>query len=176
MYLTVELRGSWEQDASARALAEANANSVAELCFGLILDLARRISAHDRLMREGGWSRIAMERQIELRHKTLGIVGLGAIGSRMAQIGVSTFNMTVLVCDPDVTAERVDQLGARLADLHTVMEKSDVVTIHVPLDKETWHLIGEKELMLMKPNAIFINASRGQVVNEQALIRILEEN
>lgn len=156
-------------------VAEANANSVAEICFGMILDLARRISAHDRLMREGGWGRIEMERQIEIRHKTLGIVGLGAIGSRMAQIGANAFEMTVLVNDPYITEERADQVCATIVDLPTVMKTSDVVTIHVPLNEETRYLIGEKELQLMKPTAIFINASRGPVVDEKALIKVLEE-
>lgn len=156
-------------------VAEANANSVAELCFGMILDLARRISAHDRLMRAGGWGRVEMERQIEIRHKTLGIVGLGAIGSRIAQIGRSAFDMTILACDPYVTGERADQLGAKLVDLPTVMKESDVVTIHVPLNEETRHMIGEKELGFLKPTALFINASRGPVVDEEALIKALKE-
>ncbi len=155
-------------------VAEANANSVAELCFGMILDLVRRISAHDRLLRKGGWGRVEMERQVEIRHKTLGIVGLGAIGSRMAQIGGGAFDMKVIVYDPYVTGERADQLGAKLVDLPTVMKKSDVVTIHVPLNEDTRHMIGEKELGLMKPTAIFINASRGPVVDEKALIKILK--
>ncbi|UCD73150.1 MAG: hydroxyacid dehydrogenase, partial [Candidatus Bathyarchaeota archaeon] len=156
-------------------VAESNANSVAEICFGMILDLARRISAHDRLMREGGWGRVEMERQIEIRHKTLGIVGLGAIGSRMAQIGANAFEMTVLANDPYITGDRADQVCALLVDLPTVMKKSDVVTIHVPLNEETRHMIGEKELRMMKPTAIFINASRGPVVDEKALIKILKE-
>ena len=156
-------------------VAESNANSVAEICFGMILDLARRISAHDRLMREGGWGRVEMERQIEIRHKTLGIIGLGAIGSRMAQIGANAFDMTVLANDPYITEERADQVYATLVDLPTVMKNSDVVTIHVPLNEETRHMIGEKELQMMKPTAIFINAARGPVVDEKALIKVLEE-
>jgi len=156
-------------------VAEANANSVAELCFGMILDLARRISAHDRLMREGGWGRVEMERQIEIRHKTLGVIGLGAIGSRMAQIGGSAFDMNILACDPYVTGERADQLGATLVDRSTIMKESDVVSIHVPLNEETKHMIGEKEFRLLKPTAIFINASRGPVADEEALIKILRE-
>jgi D-3-phosphoglycerate dehydrogenase len=156
-------------------VAESNANSVAEICFGMILDLARRISAHDRLMREGGWGRVEMERQIEIRHKTLGIIGLGAIGSRMAQIGANAFEMTVLANDPYITGDRADQVCAMLVDLQTVMKNSDVITVHVPLNEETRYMIGEKELRMMKPTAIFINASRGPVVDEKALIKVLEE-
>jgi D-3-phosphoglycerate dehydrogenase len=156
-------------------VAEANANSVAELCFGMILNLARRISAHDRLMREGGWGRVEMERQIEIRHKTLGIIGLGAIGSRMAQIGASAFEMNVIAHDPYITGEKADQVCSKIVDLLTVMKTSDVISIHVPLNEETRHMIGEKELRLMKPTGIFINASRGPVVDEKALIKVLEE-
>jgi len=156
-------------------VAEANANSVAELCFGMILDLARRISAHDRMMRKGGWGRIDMELQIEIRHKTLGIVGLGAIGSRMAQIGATAFEMPILAYDPYITEQRADQMGANKVELDRVMKESDVITVHVPLNDETRHMIGEQQFRMMKPTAIFINASRGPVVDEKALIKILEE-
>lgn len=156
-------------------VAEANANSVAELCFGLILDLARRISAHDRFMRSGGWGRVEMERQIQIRHGTLGIVGLGAIGSRVAQIGKKAFDMRILVYDPHIISERADQFGGGLVDLTTLMRESDVVTVHVPLTEETRHMIGRRELSLMKPSAIFINTSRGPVVDEETLIEILRE-
>lgn len=156
-------------------VAEANANSVAELTFGLILDLARRISAHDRLMRSGGWQRVDRDRQVQIRHGTLGIVGLGAIGSRVAQIGRNAFDMRVLTNDPYIISERADQFGGRLTDLSTVMKESDVITVHIPLNKETRHMIGMKELSLLKPTAIFINTSRGPVVDEAALIQILKE-
>jgi D-3-phosphoglycerate dehydrogenase len=156
-------------------VAAANANSVAELVFGFIIDIARRISAHDRLMRAGGWERVNLEHQVQIRHKVLGIVGLGAIGSRVAQIGKNAFNMKVLAYDPYITNDRVDQFGAKLVDLHTLMIESDVVTIHVPLNRETHHLIGEKELSYLRKTAIFINTSRGPVVDEEALISILKE-
>lgn len=156
-------------------VAAANANSVAELCFGLILTVARRISAHDRSMRMGGWDRVERERQVQIWHGTLGIVGLGAIGSRMAQIGKNGFNLQILACDPYITGDRAEQFGGRLVDLTTLMKESDIVTIHTPLNNETRHMIGEKELRLLKPTAIFINASRGPVVDEQALIQVLQE-
>lgn len=153
----------------------ANANSVAELCFGLILSLARRISAHDRSLRAGGWGRVDLERQVQIKNTTLGIVGLGSIGSRMAQIGMNGFKLNILACDPYITGDRAAQFGGKLVDLPTVMSESDIITIHTPLNEETRHMIGEKELRLMKPTAIFINASRGPVVDEQALIKILQE-
>lgn len=156
-------------------VAEANANSVAELVFGLVLDVARRISAHDRLLRGGGWGRYHIERQVQIRGGTLGIVGLGAIGSRVAQIGRNAFNMRVLACDPYIISDRAEQFGGRLVDMETLMKESDVVTIHTPLNDETHHLVGEKELGLMKPTAILINTSRGPVVDQKALIKALKK-
>lgn len=156
-------------------VAGVNANSVVELDFGMILDIARRIGAHNRLMREGGWGRVEVERQVEIRGNTIGIVGLGAIGSRMAQFATQAFNMKVLACDPYITEARAQQFNAELVDIETLFKRSDIVTIHVPLNDETRHMISEKLLRLMKPTAIFVSSARGPIVDEKALIRILQE-
>jgi D-3-phosphoglycerate dehydrogenase len=156
-------------------VAGVNANSVVELDFGMILDIARRIGAHNRLMREGGWGRVEVERQVEIRNSTIGIVGLGAIGSRMAQFATQAFNMKVLAYDPYITEARAHQFNARLVDLETLFRESDIVSIHVPLNDETRHMIGEKLLRLMKPTAIFVSSARGPIVDEKALIKVLQE-
>jgi len=156
-------------------VAGVNANSVVELDFGMILDMARRIGAHNRLMREGGWGRVEVERQVEIRGSTIGIVGLGNIGSRMAQFATQAFSMKVLACDPYVTEARAQQFNARLVDMETLFRESDIVTVHVPLNDETRHMIGEKLLRLMKPTAIFVSSARGPVVDEKALIKVLQE-
>jgi D-3-phosphoglycerate dehydrogenase len=156
-------------------VAGVNANSVVELDFGMILDIARRIGAHNRLMREGGWARVEVERQVEIRNSTIGIVGLGAIGSRMAQFATQGFNMKVLAHDPYITEARAQQFNARLVDLETLFRESDIVSIHVPLNDETRHMIGEKLLRLMKPTAIFVSSARGPIVDEKALIKVLQE-
>ena len=156
-------------------VAGVNANSVVELDFGMILDIARRIGAHNRLMREGGWGRVEVERQVEIRGNTIGIVGLGAIGSRMAQFATQAFNMKVLACDPYITEARAQQFNAELVDIETLFKRSDIVTIHVPFNDETRHMISEKLLRLMKPTAIFVSSARGPIVDEKALIRILQE-
>jgi phosphoglycerate dehydrogenase-like enzyme len=155
-------------------VAEANANSVAELVFGLILDVARRISVHDRSLRGDGWDRIEVERQVEIRGSTLGIIGLGAIGSRVAQIG-NAFNMRILACDPYIIPERAEQFWGKLVDMETLLKESDVVTTHTPLNEETRHFMGEREFSLMKPTAIYINTSRGPVVDEKVLIKVLKQ-
>ena len=156
-------------------VAGVNANSVVELDFGMILDVARRIGAHNRLLREGGWARVEADRQVEIRGSTIGIVGLGAIGSRMAQFATQAFSMKVLAYDPYITEARAQQFNAELVDIETLFKKSDIVTIHVPLNNETRHMIGEKLLKLMKPTAIFVNSSRGPIVDEKALIHVLQE-
>jgi len=156
-------------------VAGVNANSVVELDFGMILDIARRIGAHNRLMKEGGWGRVEVERQVEIRGSTMGIVGLGNIGSRMAQFATQAFSMKVLACDPYVTEARAQQFNARLVDMETLFRESDIVTVHVPLNDETRHMIGERLLRLMKPTAIFVSSARGPVVDEEALIRVLQE-
>jgi D-3-phosphoglycerate dehydrogenase / 2-oxoglutarate reductase len=152
-----------------------NANSVVELDFGMILDIARRIGAHNRLMRAGGWGRVEPERQVEIRGSTLGVVGLGAIGSRMALFGSHAFNMKVLAYDPFITEARAQQFNAKLVDIETVFKESDIVTVHVPLNKNTRHLVGERLLGLLKPTAIFVSSARGPIVDEAALIKVLKE-
>jgi len=156
-------------------VAGVNANSVVELDFGMILDIARRIGAHNRLMRAGGWDRVEPERQVEIRGSTIGIIGLGAIGSRMAQFAHLALDMKVLAYDPYITEARAQQFSAKLVDLETVLKESDVVTVHVPLNEETHHMIGENQLRLLKPTAIFVSSARGPVVDEKALIKVLQE-
>jgi D-3-phosphoglycerate dehydrogenase len=175
-YENIDMEAAAENGVVVCNVAEANANSVAELAFGLIIDLARRISAHDRLMRAGGWSRVEFERQTEIHGKTLGIIGLGAIGSRMAQIGYLAFNMKIIACDPYITGDRADQFYARLVDMDTVFREADIVTVHVPLSKETYHLVKKRHFDLMKPTAFFISTPRGPVVDEEALIATLRAN
>ena len=175
-YENIDMDGAAENGIVVCNVAEANADSVAELAFGLIIDLARRVSAHDRLMRAGGWGRVEFERQTEIHGKTLGIIGLGAIGSRMAQIGHLAFHMPVIACDPYITEERADQFYAKLVDMDTVFREADVITVHVPLSEETHHLVKKRHFDLIKPSAIFISSARGPVVDEEALIATLKAN
>jgi D-3-phosphoglycerate dehydrogenase len=157
-------------------VAEANANSVAELVFGLALDLARRITLHNNAMKGGEWYRVEPERQVQIRHKTMGIIGLGAIGSRVSQIASAAFNMRVLANDPYRVSDRADQVGATLVDKETLVKESDIITVHTPLNEETRQIVGVEEFSLMKPTALFINTSRGPTVDEAALIEALQEN
>jgi D-3-phosphoglycerate dehydrogenase len=111
----------------------------------------------------------------ELYEKTLGIVGIGEVGRRVASICGKGFNMRLLAFDPFITKEKALEFGAELVDLRTLLKLSDIVTVHVPLCAETKGLIGAKEIGLMKKSAYLINTSRGAVIDEKALTDALKE-
>lgn len=154
---------------------QANAVSVAELTLGLMLAVARKIPAADRDVRAGGWDRVRFT-GVELAGKTLGIVGLGRIG-RMVAERARAFGMTLLAYDPaiDPASAVARDLGLRLVRLDDLLEASDVVSCHVPLAPETARLFDEDRFRRMKPGAVFVNTSRGEVADEDALLAALRE-
>lgn len=149
-----------------------NSDSVAEFTIGLILSLARELPRAFDEMRRGMWNKNSYAGCLELRGKTLGIVGLGRIGSRVARIA-SAFGMDVLAADPYVDPGAAAALGVRLAPLDEVLAAADFLTLHVPLTAETRGMIGARELAGMRPGAFLINTARGGVVDEAALLRAL---
>ncbi len=151
----------------------ANADSVADFTLGLILALLRRIvDAH--LVTKAGGFRSRKFLGVELRDKVIGIIGFGQIGFRVAQRALG-FGMKVITYDPYVADEVLAKFDAKRASLEELLKNSDIVTIHVPLTGETRNLIGEKELKLMKKNAVLINTARGGIVDENALYKALKE-
>lgn len=146
--------------------------SVADLTFGLIICLLRKVTTADRLVREGEWPHRAKFVSKEVNGSTLGIVGLGRVGSFVAR-RAAAFNMEVIAFDPYVDAGKAASVGVELADLDTVLQKSDTVTIHAPLTEETRGLLGQRQLSLMKTGAFLVNAARGAIVDEEALIEAL---
>ncbi len=151
-----------------------NAQAVAELTFGILLSLLRRIPHADRMVRSGQWLD-AGHIGTELHGKTLGIVGVGQIGMRVARIARG-FDMTLLAYDPGAPVERFPEIGATETSLVDLMASSDVVTLHAPLLPATEGMIGAAEIAAMKPSAVLVNAARGGLVDEVSLIRALEEN
>jgi phosphoglycerate dehydrogenase-like enzyme len=141
----------------------------AELAWGLILSLMRRIPAEDRATREGRWQ---TSLGLGLNGKTLGVLGLGTLGSRAARVGLA-FEMEVLAWSQNLTAERAKEIGATLVPKDELLARSDIVSIHLVLGERTRGLIGARELGLMKRSAYLINTSRGPIVDEAALIRAL---
>lgn len=154
---------------------DAPTESTAEHAVALLLALAKHVVLGDRKMREGYLLREQMPLGTEVRGQVLGIVGLGRVGRRVAEICGQGLKMQVIAYDPYVSKEQATSLGATLlSDLDTLLARADFVTLHTPLTRETYHLIGERELSLMKQGAYLINTSRGPVVDEGALVRALE--
>ena len=152
---------------------QSNVISAAEHAVALLMAVARRIPRADASLKQGQWQRSKFT-GVELAGKTAGIVGLGRIGVLVAQ-RLSAFGMRLVAYDPYVPAGRAAQMGVRLLPLDDVLRESDVVTIHLPKTKETAGLIGERELGLMPPGAILINAARGGLVDEHALAQALKD-
>ena len=142
----------------------------AELTWALILALARKVPSEDAATRAGQWQVTIGE---GLQGKTLGVIGLGRLGSQVARIGAA-FGMNLLAWSQNLTAERAAEFGARLASKDELLRESDIVTIHLVLSDRTRGLLGQRELSLMKPSAYLVNTSRGPIVDEPALIAALE--
>lgn len=150
------------------------AQAVAELTFGLMLGLARGIVRADRQLRAGHWIKSELV-GYNLRGKRLGVVGLGSIGTRVAQLGLA-WGMRPLGCVDHPTDERRSTfaaLGIDLVDFDSVLGEADFVTLHVPLGSATRNLIGARELARMKAGAYLVNIARGGVVDEMALAEAL---
>ena len=146
--------------------------ATAELTFGLLLAAARNIPAADASMREGGFQ-AGVAPGITLEGKTLGIVGLGKIGSKMARYG-QALGMQVLAWSPNLTAEKASEAGVKRVDKETLLRTADAITLHVVLSERSRGIIGAPELALMKPGAILVNSSRGPLVDEAALVARLK--
>ncbi|HET7011168.1 MAG TPA: hydroxyacid dehydrogenase [Anaerolineales bacterium] len=146
--------------------------SVAEHVLALMFALARRIPAGDASLRRGEWRKAELEGS-ELFDKTLGVLGLGRIGRAVAQ-RAAALGMRVVGHDPLISAEAIRQAGATPVDFDTLLEESDYISLHVPLDEQTRGLLGADELQKMKPGARVISTSRGGIVDETALLQALE--
>lgn len=146
----------------------ANAQAVAEHTIGLMLAVLRHTPFADTQMRRGAWATARLLGE-GLEGKTLGIVGLGNIGRRVAALG-QAFGMTVIAHSPRVT---VSPLGITMMELAPLLAAADVVTLHAPLNPETERLLSASRLSLMKPTAILINTARGALVDERALAEAL---
>lgn len=154
---------------------EENATSVAEHVFALILALARKIPGADRSVKSGGWERKKYY-GVELLGKTLGILGLGKIGARVA-FRAKAFGMHILAHDLYLspTHLHVTESGASLVSFDQLLSESDFLTVHLPLTEGTHGLLNAKVLQKMKPTAFLINTSRGEIVVEEDLIQVLKE-
>jgi len=147
--------------------------SVSELVFGSLLCLMRKICDANNSMKEGRWEKKKFE-GIEIYKKNFGIIGFGRIGKRVASIA-NAFNANVFAYDPLITDEKIyKNLNVKKSELDEILSECDIISLHVPLTNETKDMINEKNIRLMKKNAIIINTSRGGIINEKALIDALK--
>jgi D-3-phosphoglycerate dehydrogenase / 2-oxoglutarate reductase len=170
---TIDVDAATERGVAVLTAPAGNTISAAELTLALTLALARRGHAADRSMKAGQWDRKSFSGN-ELYGKTLGLIGAGRIGGEVAK-RARAFGMQVIAYDPFLIAERALALGIERVELDDVLRRADFVSLHVPLTDETSGLLGDRELALMKPTAVIVNAARGGVVSEDALVRALRE-
>jgi D-3-phosphoglycerate dehydrogenase len=145
---------------------EGNIISTAEHTIAMLLALARQIPKADNLLHSGAWNR--QFKAYQIRNKILGIIGLGRVGTEVAQLAKG-LHMNIVAYDPMISEVRASKLGVRLVKLEELLAMSDFITIHVPLNASTKGLIGSDQLRLMKPTALVVNCARGGIINEEAL-------
>ncbi len=169
----IDLEAAKKRNIAVLNTPEAPADSVAELTVGLMLTLARKISYADHSMKEGKWAKKELEGSL-LKGKTLGLIGLGNIGTRVAKIA-KALGMKILVTKrTPPSRELLDLLDAEFVPLKELLMRSDIVSVHVPLTEQTSNMIGTEEFRIMKKGAILINTSRGNIIDENALLEALK--
>ncbi len=146
-------------------------HAASELTWALLLALAKRIVVEERALREQRWQ---TGLGLDLKGRTLGILGLGRHGSNLARYGAA-FGMPVIAWSQNLTSERAAECGATLVGREQLFRDADVLTVHLKLSERTRGLVGAAELALMKPTALLLNTSRGPIVDEAALIDALRE-
>jgi D-3-phosphoglycerate dehydrogenase len=167
-----DLKAATERGITVTHVPEYATEAVAEHVFALLLAAIRKLQLADRHVREGNfdWRPFGGN---ELAGKTLGVVGTGAIGCRVAEIA-RAFRMQILGYDKYPNLKRAEEIGMKYVDLYTLLKESDFVTLHVTLTSETERLIGKKEIEAMKNGAVIVNTSQGKVVDEKALVDALK--
>jgi len=151
---------------------QTSGSGTVQATFALILALMQQIPTVDRDLREGRWQTGV---GTEIAGKTIGVIGLGRIGAKVAKIA-RAFDMHVIAWSPNLTAERAEAAGAELVTKDELLQRADVVTVHVVLGERSRGTIGAREFGLMKPTAYFINTSRGPIADENALLAALREH
>lgn len=174
-YDMVDLKACTDADVACFITVGAVNYSVAEATITWMLALSHHVFCKDRLLREGRWAERSNHMGGELRGKTLGVVGLGGIGSTLVQL-LRNFGMNrPLAFDPFVKPERAKELGVDLVPLDHLLREADFVSVNCPLSDQTRNLITKTQLAWMKPGAYLINTARGGIVNEADLIEVLKK-
>jgi D-3-phosphoglycerate dehydrogenase / 2-oxoglutarate reductase len=174
-YDTVDVRACTERGILVVNQSGGNAEAVAEHVIGMMLCLVKRVGESDRALRAGAIKNRADYIGGEAFGRTIGIVGLGNVGRRVAELAGTLFRMQVLAYDPYLNADVVRARGASKVELDELMRRSDFVSINCPLTPESRNLIGAREYALMKPTAYFITTARGSIHDEEALEAALRD-
>jgi D-3-phosphoglycerate dehydrogenase len=170
----VDLNAATEKGIMVVNTAESTTITVAEHTMALILSLARKIAIADKSLKQGKWEKSKFM-GTEIRHKVLGVVGMGRIGSQVVN-RCKAFEIDSIVYDPYLKESVAKEMGVELVDLETVLKEADIITIHVPLTPQTKHLISDNELKMMKNTAFIVNCARGGIIDEEALYNGLKNN
>ncbi|MGN0177425.1 MAG: phosphoglycerate dehydrogenase [Methanobrevibacter sp.] len=163
----IDLNAATEKGIMVVNSPESTSVTVAEHTMGLILSMARKISIADKSVKEGKWEKKKFM-GVELRNKTLGVIGMGRIGSQVVN-RCKAFGMDAMAYDPYLPEEVAKQMCVKLTDLETVLKNADFITIHVPLTPETKHSISTEQFEIMKDTAFIVNCARGGIIDEDAL-------
>ncbi|MFN3698903.1 MAG: phosphoglycerate dehydrogenase [Dictyoglomus sp.] len=166
----IDLQKAKEKNIVVTNTPGVNSNAVAELTVGLIINVLRKINLSDKRTREGYWERFIGK---ELSGKTLGIIGTGSIGRQVIKL-LKGFDLKILCYDKYPDNNWALSEGASYVSLPELLQNSDIISIHVPLTEETYHLISEKELSMVKKDVVIINTSRGGIIDEEALYKFLK--
>jgi lactate dehydrogenase-like 2-hydroxyacid dehydrogenase len=172
----IDLEAAAERGIFVASTPGANSASVAEMTIGMILSLYRKLHFLDRETKQGKW--LMWEHRpfmFEMNGKTHGIVGMGNIGKKVAQLSKGFGTNVVYFNRNRLSLDEEDKLGISYVPFSELLVTSDIVSLHIPLLAETKNLIGEAELKLMKPNALLINVARGNIIDEQALALMLKD-
>ena len=170
-YDKVDLAAATRHGIAVARTTGANTQGVAELALAMILASRRRLRPFYWQVARGEWKKTVVHETVG---STVGIVGFGAVGKTLASL-LKGFGCTVLAYDPQMKPDQASHLGVKLVSLDELLVKSDAISLHVPYNKQTHHLINANALRQMKPSAVVVNTSRGNVIDEDALCDALEQ-
>ncbi len=173
-YDKIDVQACTDHDVLLFNLPNTLNHSTASTALMFILALAKKLMASDKLTRAGRWDLQPQVMGMEIEHKTLGIIGLGASGRELVRL-VAPFGMRVIAYSPHADPAQAAALGVELTTLERVMRDSDVVSVHASLTPDKYHMITAAHLRMMKPGAYFVNVARGALVDQAALVEVLRE-
>ena len=168
-YDTIDIRAATQKGIPVSNVVGWCDHEVAEHALALALDCVRNLSAVNSSIRQGHWDRRVATTNTRLFGKTLGVVGFGRIGRLLSQ-KAACLGLHVIACDPFISRETFDMFGIQSVNLENLLSESDIISLHVPLNKETYGLLKHEALAQVKTGAIIINTSRGDVIDEAALV------